>query len=158
MFGRKSFVVSESLFKSTKGPRRSSSSFYHQHLQTPSCQTSTLHSHSILQTSIKPNTRSLHTNPQLQAQAPKDSKMGITGPLVDMLARNRYDILLRSTVKMCRLLTTNSKIAETYQAPPPLMKMVEQMRATKQGVVVLSCSDPRLNPYQVLGIDATLSK
>ncbi|KAH9206827.1 carbonic anhydrase [Leptodontidium sp. 2 PMI_412] len=30
------------------------------------------------------------------------------------------------------------------------------MRATKQGVVVLSCSDPRLNPYQVLGIDATL--
>ncbi|KAH6718747.1 carbonic anhydrase [Leptodontidium sp. MPI-SDFR-AT-0119] len=63
--------------------------------------------------------------------------MGITGPLVEMLARN-------------------SKIAETYQAPPPLMKMVEQMRATKQGVVVLSCSDPRLNPYQVLGIDTTL--
>ncbi|PVH78708.1 carbonic anhydrase [Cadophora sp. DSE1049] len=30
------------------------------------------------------------------------------------------------------------------------------MRATKQGVVVLSCSDPRLNPYQVLGLDATL--
>ena len=38
------------------------------------------------------------------------------------------------------------------------MKMVEQMRATKQGVVVLSCSDPRLNPYQILGLDATLSK
>lgn len=38
------------------------------------------------------------------------------------------------------------------------MKMVEQMRASGQGTVVLSCSDPRLNPYQVLGIDATLSK
>ncbi|KAH7403751.1 carbonic anhydrase [Cadophora sp. MPI-SDFR-AT-0126] len=63
--------------------------------------------------------------------------MGITGPLAEMLARN-------------------NKNAETYQAPPPLMKMVEQMRTTKQGVVVLSCSDPRLNPYQVLGLDATL--
>ncbi|KAL2066923.1 hypothetical protein VTL71DRAFT_1347 [Oculimacula yallundae] len=63
--------------------------------------------------------------------------MSITGPLVEMLARN-------------------SKIAETYQAPPPLLKMAERMRATRQGVVVISCSDPRLNPYQVLGLDATL--
>jgi len=61
----------------------------------------------------------------------------ITGPLNEMLARNK-------------------KFAETYTAPPPLMKMVEVMRSTKQGVVVLSCSDPRLNPYQILGIDPTL--
>ncbi|KAF2800965.1 carbonic anhydrase [Melanomma pulvis-pyrius CBS 109.77] len=30
------------------------------------------------------------------------------------------------------------------------------MRGTGAGVVVLSCSDPRLNPYQILGIDPTL--
>ncbi|KAG4412348.1 hypothetical protein IFR04_014505, partial [Cadophora malorum] len=63
--------------------------------------------------------------------------MQTTGPLAEMLARN-------------------GKNAATYQAPPALMKMVEQMRATNQGVVVLSCSDPRLNPYQILGLDATL--
>ncbi|KAH7408779.1 carbonic anhydrase [Phaeosphaeria sp. MPI-PUGE-AT-0046c] len=30
------------------------------------------------------------------------------------------------------------------------------MRASRAGVVVLSCSDPRLNPYEILGIDASL--
>lgn len=33
------------------------------------------------------------------------------------------------------------------------MAMANAMRGTGQGVVVLSCSDPRLNPYQILGID-----
>ena len=47
--------------------------------------------------------------------------------------------------------------AQKYQAPPNLMKMVAGMRTSGQGVVVLSCSDPRLNPYQILGIDQTLS-
>lgn len=32
------------------------------------------------------------------------------------------------------------------------------MRASRAGVVVVSCSDPRLNPYQILGLDSTLSK
>jgi hypothetical protein len=36
--------------------------------------------------------------------------------------------------------------------------MSAAMRASGAGVVVLSCSDPRLNPYQILGIDATLSE
>jgi carbonic anhydrase len=36
--------------------------------------------------------------------------------------------------------------------------MASAMRASRAGVVVLSCSDPRLNPYQILGIDPTLSK
>ncbi|UKZ68818.1 uncharacterized protein TrAtP1_009837 [Trichoderma atroviride] len=36
------------------------------------------------------------------------------------------------------------------------MQMVKGMRASRAGVVVLSCSDPRLNPYQILGIDETL--
>ncbi|KAK1067219.1 hypothetical protein LTR74_006587 [Friedmanniomyces endolithicus] len=30
------------------------------------------------------------------------------------------------------------------------------MKASGAGVVVVSCSDPRLNPYQILGIDQTL--
>lgn len=33
------------------------------------------------------------------------------------------------------------------------MVMAKNMRATRAGVVVLSCSDPRLNPYQILGVD-----
>jgi len=58
----------------------------------------------------------------------------VTGALVEMLARN-------------------IKFSKTYTAPPPLMEMITGMRASGAGVVVLSCSDPRLNPYQVLGID-----
>ncbi|KAK4935064.1 hypothetical protein LTR10_023796 [Elasticomyces elasticus] len=34
--------------------------------------------------------------------------------------------------------------------------MSAAMRASGKGVVVLSCSDPRLNPYQILGLDHTL--
>jgi carbonic anhydrase len=37
------------------------------------------------------------------------------------------------------------------------MQMANQMRGSGAGVVVVSCSDPRLNPYQILGIDQTLS-
>lgn len=36
--------------------------------------------------------------------------------------------------------------------------MATAMRGTGAGVVVLSCSDPRLNPYQILGLDPSLSK
>ncbi|KAF2498717.1 carbonic anhydrase [Lophium mytilinum] len=61
----------------------------------------------------------------------------VTGPLVEMLARN-------------------SKFAQSYQAPPGLVQMASTMRSTGAGVVVISCSDPRLNPYQILGIDPTL--
>ena len=51
----------------------------------------------------------------------------------------------------------HSKFAETYKAPAGLMQMANQMRGSGAGVVVVSCSDPRLNPYQILGIDQTLS-
>jgi len=37
------------------------------------------------------------------------------------------------------------------------MQMASTMKASGAGVVVVSCSDPRLNPYQILGIDQTLS-
>ncbi|KAF2096246.1 carbonic anhydrase [Rhizodiscina lignyota] len=60
-----------------------------------------------------------------------------TGPVIQMLARN-------------------SKIAQSYQTPLGLMQLVPKMRESGTGVVVLSCSDPRLNPYQILGIDSTL--
>jgi hypothetical protein len=40
----------------------------------------------------------------------------------------------------------------------PLMELRKGMIASGAGVIVLSCSDPRLNPYQILGIDGkTLS-
>ena len=38
------------------------------------------------------------------------------------------------------------------------MQMANQMRGSGAGVVVVSCSDPRLNPYQILGLDQSLSK
>ncbi|TVY81024.1 Uncharacterized protein LSUE1_G004365, partial [Lachnellula suecica] len=47
-------------------------------------------------------------------------------------------------------LQAGSKFSSTYQAPPGLVQMATALRASGQGVVVLSCSDPRLNPYQVL--------
>lgn len=79
----------------------------------------------------------------------------LTGPVAEMLARNKYSPLVHMLIQM---LTRSRKIAETYQSPPGLMQMASAMKSTGQGVVVLSCSDPRLNPYQILGIDPTLSK
>ncbi|KAK0857386.1 hypothetical protein LTS16_017873 [Friedmanniomyces endolithicus] len=61
----------------------------------------------------------------------------ITGSVVEMLARN-------------------AKFAQAYKAPPGLMQMASTMKASGAGVVVVSCSDPRLNPYLILGIDQTL--
>ena len=61
----------------------------------------------------------------------------VTGPLKEMLARN-------------------AQYAVTHKKPVPLMKMAAAMRESRAGVVVISCSDPRLNPYQILGIDAEL--
>ncbi|KAF2670637.1 carbonic anhydrase [Microthyrium microscopicum] len=34
--------------------------------------------------------------------------------------------------------------------------MAKALQASRAGTVVISCSDPRLNPYQVLGIDPNL--
>ena len=38
------------------------------------------------------------------------------------------------------------------------MQMVNAMRGAGAGVLVVSCSDPRINPYHILGIDTTLRK
>lgn len=36
--------------------------------------------------------------------------------------------------------------------------MAEKIKATGAGVTVLSCSDPRLFPEEILGLDQTLSQ
>ncbi|KAL6872979.1 carbonic anhydrase [Trichoderma novae-zelandiae] len=54
------------------------------------------------------------------------------------------------------LLNRNSKIAEDYKAPPALVPMAEVARQSGGGTLIISCSDPRLNPYEVFGIDATI--
>ena len=54
------------------------------------------------------------------------------------------------------MMARNSKWAQDYQSPPPLQKMAAAAKASGQGVVVISCSDPRLNPYEILGVDSTM--
>ena len=66
--------------------------------------------------------------------------------------------IVHTTKDRERWLTPHSKFAQTYESPPGLKQMVSTMRVSGAGVVVLSCSDPRLNSYQILGIDPTLSE
>ncbi|KAH8894497.1 carbonic anhydrase [Thozetella sp. PMI_491] len=53
------------------------------------------------------------------------------------------------------LLAGNSKFTETYHAPPGLMTVVQAARSSGAGVIIISCSDPRLNPYQIFGMEPT---
>ncbi|KAH8911507.1 carbonic anhydrase [Coniochaeta sp. PMI_546] len=57
---------------------------------------------------------------------------------------------------LSELLARNSKLSETYKAPPDLLTMANAVRSSGIGTIILSCSDPRLNPYQVFGIDPTI--
>ncbi len=34
--------------------------------------------------------------------------------------------------------------------------MAKAVRSSGSGVIILSCSDPRLNPYQIFGVDPTI--
>ncbi|KAL7809705.1 carbonic anhydrase [Trichoderma aethiopicum] len=54
------------------------------------------------------------------------------------------------------LLRRNSKVVENYQAPPHLIPLAEAARPIGAATIILSCSDPRLNPYAIFGIDPTL--
>lgn len=63
--------------------------------------------------------------------------MAITGPVLEMLSRN-------------------SSFTKTYQTPPGIMQMAKTMQKSRAGVIVLSCSDPRLYPEHILGLDSTL--
>ncbi|KAH8648620.1 carbonic anhydrase [Xylariales sp. PMI_506] len=56
---------------------------------------------------------------------------------------------------LTEMLARNSKLAESYQAPPSLTVIAEASKAGN-GVIVLSCSDPRLHPEMIFGIDASI--
>lgn len=51
---------------------------------------------------------------------------------------------------------SKSKITGNYQAPPHLVPMAEEARKAGEVTIILSCSDPRLNPYAIFGIDSTI--
>lgn len=91
MFGRKGFIVVEDVFKIVKKPNEFRSSFYQQHLQARSCQTSSRHWNSGAKFSTTTINRSIHTNNLVQGYSkPPTVKMQTTGPLAEMLARNGY--------------------------------------------------------------------
>lgn len=79
----------------------------------------------------------------------------ITGNLVEMLARNKC---VGSSAHGDQANNISRQFAAGYKAPVGLKQMASKMMQSRAGIVVLSCSDPRLNPYQILGLDSTLSK
>ncbi|KAH6608572.1 hypothetical protein Trco_001918 [Trichoderma cornu-damae] len=50
----------------------------------------------------------------------------------------------------------NREFSQTYKSPPHLVPMVQALRQGGAGVIILSCSDPRLNPDEVFGVDSTI--
>jgi hypothetical protein len=62
------------------------------------------------------------------------NKMTITGPLADFIERNK-------------------KHQETLQTPPNMQQMSKRAQELGTGVFIITCSDPRLNPYRILGLD-----
>lgn len=48
------------------------------------------------------------------------------------------------------------KAAQEYKTPLPLLDAVPVARKTGAGAIILTCSDPRLNPYKILGIDPSI--
>jgi carbonic anhydrase len=51
------------------------------------------------------------------------------------------------------MLERNKEHQATRTPPPDLLTMSKFAQASGQGVFVISCSDPRLNPYRILGLD-----
>ncbi|KFA55580.1 hypothetical protein S40293_09221 [Stachybotrys chartarum IBT 40293] len=50
------------------------------------------------------------------------------------------------------LLQKNRAASNTYQAPPLLQNAP---KAPLPGFIIISCSDPRINPYKIFGIDGS---
>ncbi|KFA81601.1 hypothetical protein S40288_09374 [Stachybotrys chartarum IBT 40288] len=50
------------------------------------------------------------------------------------------------------LLQKNRAASNTYQAPPLLQNA---LKAPLPGFIIISCSDPRINPYKIFGIDGS---
>ncbi|KAH8911943.1 hypothetical protein BR93DRAFT_954615 [Coniochaeta sp. PMI_546] len=57
---------------------------------------------------------------------------------------------------LVEMLTRNKKHGEAYKAPPHLMDIAPMIRDSGNGVVILTCSDPRVNPYAIFGLDSNL--
>jgi len=57
---------------------------------------------------------------------------------------------------VAEMLSRNKTFAETYKTPVKFSEFAPKARATRAGVVVVSCADPRLNPHEILGLDETL--
>lgn len=61
-----------------------------------------------------------------------------------------------ATDPLQEMLSRNTAFAKTYQSPPGILQLAKGMTASKGGVLVLSCSDPRIFPEQILGLDSKL--
>jgi carbonic anhydrase len=53
-------------------------------------------------------------------------------------------------------LISKRKAAQEYKTPLPLLDVVPVTRKTGAGAIILTCSDPRLNPYAIFGIDPSI--
>ncbi|KAF2486029.1 carbonic anhydrase [Neohortaea acidophila] len=49
----------------------------------------------------------------------------------------------------------NQKHAESRKGIPTLMQMHNRQRTPDDGVMIITCADPRLNPYAIFGLDET---
>jgi carbonic anhydrase len=125
-----------------------------------------LENHSFYINIALTHTKHLHFL-QSKAPPPTQSQLQVSLTIINPQPTKWLpDLLSRCWLATCKsfsqtrihTLTLPSKFSETYTAPPPLMEMRKGMIATGAGVVVLSCSDPRLNPYQILGIDGKTVK
>jgi carbonic anhydrase len=59
-----------------------------------------------------------------------------------------------SSTNLKKMLDLNkNNYAANFQSPPPIMALLEKVRPTRAGIIVISCSDPRLDPTQMFGND-----
>lgn len=58
---------------------------------------------------------------------------------------------------IAEMLEHNKNFASTYASPPTFPQMAKAAKASGQGVIVLSCSDPRVNVHEILGLDLKTS-
>ncbi|KAJ5831918.1 hypothetical protein N7474_000229 [Penicillium riverlandense] len=78
----------------------------------------------------------------------------LTAPFPTFELQEKDESMASNILK--ELLTRNSKFTQNFKAPPDLMTMAAAVRNSGSGVIILSCSDPRLNPYQIFGVDPSI--
>jgi carbonic anhydrase len=70
----------------------------------------------------------------------------------DLLHRNQYDKLVQPSSCVKRSQINRREIAKTHQ---PLPDLKTALAFKRPGFIIISCSDPRLNPYKMFGLDAS---